>query len=153
MTVETTDYTPEGKALRHCTPAELLETINAIESHGMLRLHAQDRLMNRVLDEVHSRGLGLYEGNEDDDWDYAITAGSYGQSLPEDAHYHAVSARDCCCERRVWTVDGPYSKVRDEVRAFCDRPDTRLPLTERMKAGGGSCRLNEDGTGPITGFC
>ena len=118
MTVETTDYTPEGKALSQCTPAELLETLNAIERDGALRMHAVDRLCNRVLGEVFSRGLSLYEGDEGDDWHYAITAGGYGESLPDDAHFHAVTARGTGYERRVWVVDGPYAKVRDEVRAF-----------------------------------
>ncbi len=156
MTVETTDYTPGGKPLSKCTPRELLLTIEAIETHGMLRMHAQDRLMNRVSDEVESRKMGLYCYRDDDsdpenkglDW----SIGERKAQLNTDDHHYAVSGHDVDWKHRVWVVNGPYTKVRDKVRAFCDRPTSRGPsLEEQMKAGGGSCRLGKNG--PMIGFC
>lgn len=126
MTVETTDYTPGGKTLDDCTPRELLLTIRAIRGHGMLREHAAERLMNRIRDELESRDMGLYTYYDHTPEERGIIHSigemkADGAPIEAEDHHCALLARSKD-ERtyRVFIVDGPLSKVRDELRAFCD---------------------------------
>jgi hypothetical protein len=135
MTVETTDYTPEGKTLSDCSPAELMHTVLAIRQHGMLRMHAAERLMNRINDELESRKLGLFtyedNGTDPDDKGMVHAIGPLQDTLRTDDHHHVILIRNVDRQYRVLTVNGPFSKVRAEVRAFCDAP-SRHPKVEPL---------------------
>ncbi len=133
MTVTITDYTPGGKDLASCTPVELLKTVNAIDRHGALRMHASNRLMGEIQDECESRGLGLFDfegdiGPGEEGFLHAI--GTYQPRLEHADHWHALTARDNDHERHVFTIDGPLTPAKlAEIRAVLDRPKTVYPQT------------------------
>lgn len=133
MTVETTDYTPKGKKLSNCTHEELLHTVRAINSHGMLRMHAQERMLNYVQQEAAQRGYGLYEYNDRTPWEtkagvrYSIAKG--GQELKESDHHECIACQDNDREIfQVFNVAGPLTKewkekILKKMKELADKDD------------------------------
>lgn len=76
----------------------LREWVN-ISQDGFMRLHAQEREMKRIEDELLGMGLEIRVGMEDEDgWFYAI-------KLP---HGHTCTGEDCKCdpEFKIWKEEG-----------------------------------------------
>ncbi len=127
MTVETTDYTPDGKTLSQCSPVELLETMRTIDHHGMLRMHASNRLKCLIEDEVESRGLGVFEYRDDalpEERGFIYSIAERKQFVNLTAHYHALCGEDQDGKDHFWVIDGPLVPRLAEIRAVLDKPKT-----------------------------
>lgn len=124
MTVETTDYTPGEKSLSECTPAEILKTIVNIRRHGMLRMHAADRLMSRIHEHVEGRGMALYtyhdDGTDPDDKGLVLSIGEQKQTLKTEDYHYAVLGMDTKHQYHIFEINGPFSLKREEIRRTLD---------------------------------
>ena len=99
MTVQITDYTPGGKPLSECLNPELLDTIQSIHGHGMLRMHASDRMIGHVQDEIVSRGYGLYVCERDvTPWEKEVGVdyimGKGGDPIRDEDWHECISCHD-----------------------------------------------------------